>query len=71
MVNFGGQKATIWRSLPMNDSAWNLFKKLPKSVKFKCIIAVIPSLILYEIYNIGKLANRLNHTLIGWIYKES
>ena len=54
----------------MDDSVWNLFKKLPTSVKFKFIIAFIPSLVLYEIYNIGKLANKLNHALISWIYKE-
>lgn len=54
----------------MDDSAWNLFKKLPTFVKIKFIIAFIPSLILYEIYSIGKLANKLNHTMIAWVYKE-
>ena len=53
----------------MND-AWTLFKKLPTSVKIKSIIAFILSLILYEIYAIGKVANKLNHIMISWVYKE-
>lgn len=55
----------------MNElELWDFFKKLPTSVKFKFIIAFIPSLILYGIYALGEVANKLNNTMISWIYKE-
>lgn len=53
----------------MNER-WTLFKKLPTSVKIKLIIAFIPSLILYEIFTLGKVANQLNRIMISWIYRE-
>lgn len=53
----------------MNE-LWDFFKKLPTPVKFKFIIAFIPSLILYGIHALGKVANALNNTMISWIYKE-
>ena len=53
----------------MNE-LWDFFKKLPTSVKFKFIIAFIPSLILYGIHALGEVANTLNNTMISWIYKE-
>lgn len=53
----------------MNE-LWDFFKKLPPSVKFKFIVAFIPSLILYGIHTLGKAANTLNNAMISWIYKE-
>lgn len=49
---------------------WDFFKKLPTSVKFKFIIAFIPSLILHGIHALGEVADKLNNTMISWIYKE-
>lgn len=53
----------------MNE-LWNYFKKLPVSVKVKYVIALPFSIMLYGIYKVGELAEKLDGVMRNWVHSD-